>query len=174
MRGLPSSGKSYTAKRLAGKTGVVCETDEYFYAKVGTDPSKYDYREELMEEAERWNVERFRNAVDGGRTPIVVDRGNSLSIDSQIYARYAVEHGYTVQLKEPESVWWQELRVLLKYKGYTKPVLDVWAERLAAVSRAAYRVSVSTIHRRMGRWKYDLTVKDILLYDPKKGGGAEA
>jgi hypothetical protein len=31
MRGLSSSGKSHTAKQLAGQTGIVCETDEYFY-----------------------------------------------------------------------------------------------------------------------------------------------
>src|SRR5687768_12834933 len=35
MRGLPSCGKSTTAKKLAGDTGVICETDEYFYTQVG-------------------------------------------------------------------------------------------------------------------------------------------
>lgn len=168
MRGLPSCGKSHTAKKLAGETGVICETDEYFYSKIGEDPKKYDYRKELMDEARQWNFERFKNAVDEGKTPIVVDRGNSLSVNSQIYARYAVDHGYTLQLKEPESVWWQELRVLLKYKHYTKAVLDTWAVRLAAVSKATHRVSASTIRRRMDGWKYDLTVEDILSYDPKK------
>lgn len=167
MRGLPSCGKSHTAKKLAGKTGVVCETDEYFYSKIGEDPKKYDYRKEMMAEARQWNFERFKNAVDEGKTPIVVDRGNSQSANSQIYARYGVDHGYTLQLKEPESVWWQELRVLLKYKQYTKSVLDTWAVRLAAVSKGTHRVSESNIRRRMDGWKYDLTVEDILHYDQK-------
>lgn len=168
MRGLPSCGKSYTAKRLAGEAGVVCETDEYFHTQVGEDPTKYDYRKERMEEARRWNFARFTKAVDAGITPVVVDRGNSLSVGSQIYARYAVEHGYVVELKEPESPWWQELRVLLKYKQYTRPVLYAWADRLVAMSRANHRVSVSTIRRRMDRWKSDLTVEDILAFTLKR------
>ena len=77
MRGLPSCGKSYTAKKLAGETGVICETDEYFYTKVGEDSQKYNYQKELMDEARQWNFERFRNAIDDGKTPIVVDRGKT-------------------------------------------------------------------------------------------------
>ena len=168
MRGLPSSGKSYTAKTLAGPTGVVCETDAYFYTQVGEDPTRYDFRKELMPEARQWNVARFRQAVAAGRTPIVVDRGNGLTVETQTYARYALDHGYAVELKEPESPWWQELRVLLKYKEFTKPVLDAWAARLAALSRSGHRVSASTIRRRMDTWKYDLTVEEILTYRPTR------
>ena len=170
MRGLPSCGKSYTAKKLAGNMGVVCETDEYFYTQFGEDPKKYDYKKKQMGEARRWNFAHFTEAVDAVVEAIVVDRGNSLSVDSQIYARYAVEHGYAVELKEPESAWWQEIRVLVKYKQYNGPVLEVWAEQLAAVSRATHRVSESTIRRRMSSWKHDLTVEEILNYDPKKVG----
>ncbi len=162
MRGLPSSGKIHTAKLLAGPTGVVCETDAYFYTQVGEDPTQYDFRKELMPVARRWNVARFRQAVADGRTPIVVDRGNGLTVETQTYARYALDHGYAVELKEPESPWWQELRVLLKYKECTTPVLDAWAARLADVSRSVHRVSASTIRRRMNTWKYDLTVEEIL------------
>ena len=57
MRGLPSSGKSHTARKLAGQTGIVCETDEYFYTHLGDDPARYDYRPELLEEARQWNFE---------------------------------------------------------------------------------------------------------------------
>jgi len=35
MRGLPSSGKSHTARQLAGQTGIVCETDA---GPAGDDP----------------------------------------------------------------------------------------------------------------------------------------
>ena len=59
MRGLPSCGKSYTAKKLTADGGVVCETDEYFYSQVGSDPQTFDYDKELMPEARRWNFERF-------------------------------------------------------------------------------------------------------------------
>lgn len=101
MRGLPSCGKSYTAKRLIGIDGVICETDEYYYTQVGDDPTNYDYSDDLLEEARRWNFKRFKKHVEEGKSPIVIDRGNSLSADSQNYARYAVDHGYDVELKEP-------------------------------------------------------------------------
>lgn len=47
IRGLPSCGKSFTARKLAGDGGIVLETDQYFYTKVDDDPARYDYREEL-------------------------------------------------------------------------------------------------------------------------------
>ena len=60
IRGLPSSGKSYTSKTLAGPMRVVCGTDAYFYTQVGEDPTWYDFRKELMEQARQWNVARFQ------------------------------------------------------------------------------------------------------------------
>lgn len=164
MRGLPSCGKSHTAERLAGDTGVVCETDEYFYTQVGDDPTKFDYRKGMMDDARRWNFDRYKKAVDEGVSPIVVDRGNSLSIESQVYAAYAVDRGYRVELKEPESEWWQEIRVLLKYKQVTKPILYEWADRLSKISRSTHRVPASQIRRWIDKWKWDVTIEDILNY----------
>lgn len=174
MRGLPSCGKSYTARQVAGQRGLVCETDEFFHTQIGKDPDKYNYDNKLRDVSRQWNYERFMKAVDAGVTPIVVDRGNSLSLESQRYARYAVERGYAVKLKEPDSPWWQEIRVLLKYRDYTKAILDAWAERLAAMSRSTHRVPAPTIRRRMEKWKWDLTVEEVLRYKPPQVEGHAA
>ncbi len=168
MRGLPSCGKSHAARELAGEHGVVCETDAYFYSEVGDDPEKYDYRKELLEEARRWNFERFARAVDAGVHPIIVDRGAGRSLETQKYARHAIEHGYEVRLAEPTSAWWNEIAVLLKYKRYTKPILNQWSAILAKKSRATHRVPESKIRRRIARWKHDLTVEEILEFDPER------
>jgi len=167
MRGLPATGKSYTAKKLAGTQGIICETDKYFYTKVGQDKTKFDYSESLLPMAQAWNFERFQQAVMTGRTPIVVDRGNGLTLETKRYAQYAIEQGYTVEIAEPESAWWQEIRVLLKYKSLTGPVLDQWAQELARYSSAIHRVPAKTIRRRMDTWVHGLTVNDILNYCPK-------
>jgi len=166
MRGLPACGKSHTARRLAGELGIICETDEYFYQHVGDDPTRYDYRDDRLADARQWNFARFAQAVRERQTPIVVDRGNGLNAETREYVAHAFEHGYRVELKEPESPWWEELRVLLKYKQYVAPeIFDRWAEVLADASRNTHRVPLSTIRRWMHAWKADITVGEIFTYE---------
>lgn len=166
MRGLPACGKSHKATRLAGQLGVVLETDEYFYSQVGNDPSHYDYSDDLLPAAREWNLQRFREAIARGVSPIVVDRGNGLNSETRVYAAFAVEYGYEVQLAEPDSLWWRELRVLLKYRQYVADELfDAWARKLSAATRHDHRVPAETIRRWMAAWRYDLTVAEIVNTD---------
>lgn len=167
MRGLPSCGKSYAARQLVGDAGVICETDEYFYTQIGDDPTRYDYDADRLEDARRWNFQRFAQAILERRSPIVVDRGNGRNVESREFVTFARDNGYQVELKEPDSPWWQELRVLLKYRRYLQPeVLDRWAELLAEKSRETHRVPQATIKDWMDKWRADLTVEDILSVDP--------
>ena len=163
MRGLPACGKSHLARRLCGDSGVVLETDQYFYTQVGDDPASYDYSDALLPEARKWNLARFREAIARGVSPIIVDRGNGLNPETREYAMDAVQHGYEVELTEPDSPWWGELRVLLKYKQFVADELfDAWARKLADATRDTHRVPASTIRHWMSRWRHDLTVDDIL------------
>ncbi|MFT4560059.1 MAG: hypothetical protein ACI93T_001330 [Porticoccaceae bacterium] len=74
----------------------------------------------------------------------------------------ADHYRYQVELREPESPWWQELRVLLKYREFIDGRLfDDWAEELARRSRATHRVPASTIRRWMSTWRADITVEHI-------------
>ena len=165
MRGLPACGKSHTARRLAGADGIVLETDEYFYTRVGGDPASYDYSSALLPDAREWNLARFREAVARRISPIVVDRGNGLNLETRIYAEYAVQHGYLVELAEPDSPWWRELRVLLKYRKYVADeLLDAWSKQLADSTRDGHRVPATTIRHWMSRWRHDVTVEQILAY----------
>ena len=171
MRGLPSCGKSFTARKLVAESGVVLETDQYFHTEIGNDPAKYDYDDQLMPLARDWNYARFQQAVAKQVSPIVVDRGNGRNEETRRYAQWAVDHGYQVELKEPESDWWQEIRILLKYKWLTGPALDEWAEKLSALSRKTHRVPMKTICKWMAGWKYDLTVEEILALPSKSFSG---
>ena len=62
MRGLPGSGKSYTAKKLAGETGVVCETDAFF-----DTPDGYKYKAEELMMARDWNFTMIKKAIKENR-----------------------------------------------------------------------------------------------------------
>jgi len=166
MRGLPACGKSHTARRLAGADGIVLETDEFFYTQVGDDPASYDYSDALLPTARDWNFARFRDAIAREMSPIVVDRGNGLNPETREYAVYAVQHGYQVALAEPDSPWWLELRVLLKYKQFVDDkLMDAWAKKLADATRDTHRVPTATIRHWMSRWRHDITVDEILNYD---------
>jgi hypothetical protein len=167
MRGLPGTGKSHMARRLAGTDGFVLETDEYFLTQVGTDPGRFDYDEKLITAAREWNLNRFRDALKQQHTPIVVDRGNGLNPETRAYAVEAVRQGYDVQLAEPDSPWWLELRVLLKYQAFVDTkLLDSLADFLAAKTRQLHRVPAATIRHWMNGWRYDLTIQEILESDP--------
>lgn len=162
MRGLPCCGKSHMAARLAGEAGVILETDRYFYSEVGDDPSHYDFDEALLPVAREWILDQYRDALAGGRTPIVLDRGNGRNAESRSFVELADAHDYQVELREPDSPWWQDLRVLLKYSEFVADELfDQWAEALSAKSRTGHRTPASTIRRWMRGWKHDLTVDDI-------------
>ena len=164
MRGLPSCGKSRRARELAGADGVVCETDEFFHTQVGDCSLEFSYDSDRQQEARDWNYHRFTAAVDENVSPIVVDRGNGLNRETQRYAQYAVDRGYNVIIAEPDAPWWQEIRVLLKYKAHTMPVLEKWAEELATKNRSTHRTPAKTILRWMRNWRWDVTVKSILEY----------
>lgn len=95
------------------------------------DPQRFNYDRDLVSKAQAWNLARFEQALKDGRSPIVVDRGNGRNEESQKYVLLADQYSYDVVLKEPESPWWQELRVLLKYQRYIDDrILDGWAQSL--------------------------------------------
>lgn len=162
MRGLPGCGKSHMANRLAGSDGVVLETDEYFYTQVGDNAESYDFDKDLLPAAREWNLARFRDALAQDVSPIVIDRGNGLNAETREFATLGIGHDYQVELAEPDSPWWQELRVLLKYKEFVADELfDQWAAALAAKTRTGHRVPASTIRGWMSHWRHDLTVDEI-------------
>lgn len=166
MRGLPACGKSHKARELAGPEGVVLETDQYFYTEVGFDQRSYDYDNALLPAARQWNFDRFCRAVAEGVSPIVVDRGNGLNAETKRYAAHASKNGFVVELAEPDSSWWYELRVLLKYREYVDDRLfDAWAEQLADATKETHRMPSATIRHWMSRWRHDLTVEEILAFE---------
>ena len=147
---------------------MVCETDQYFHKPLENGGTKYDYDEARLPAARQWNFDRFAQAIQARISPIVVDRGNGLNEETQRYARYAVAAGYRVELREPESDWWREIKSLLNNKSTSSALLDQWADRLAAMNKTTHRTPRSTIRRWMAHWRHDLTVQEILDYTQSK------
>jgi hypothetical protein len=165
MRGLPGCGKSHRARQLAGASGVVLETDQYFYDHVGFDPTRYDFDEDLLPAARAWILSRMRESMAAKISPIVVDRGNGLNRETCEFAKCARDAGYELELAEPDSPWWNELRVLLKCRQHVADVLfDSWAQRLSDKTKETHRVPATTIRNWMRTWRHDLTIDEILSF----------
>lgn len=161
MRGLPSCGKSTTARRLAGEQGVVLETDAFFHQRR-EGRIRYCYDASQLDAARQWNLQRYRRALQESTSPLVVDRGNGLNPESRVYVSLALDHGYRVEICEPDTPWWREIRVLLRYRPHTNSLLDAWADELANLSRRTHSVPREVIRSWMQSWIDDVTVQDIL------------
>lgn len=126
LRGVPGSGKSFKAKELAGETGVIFSTDEFW----GTDP--IEYRKNWDQAAKEGNVEKKLGEYHGknyeravvalkqGVSPIVIDNTNIVRKNFQNYVDAAKEHGYEVRYAEPDNSeypHWQNVRSHISSKN---------------------------------------------------------
>ena len=102
-RGVPGSGKSTLAKQLAGKNGVVFETDDFFMQS-----GKYVYDTTKKSDAHNWNIERCIDAMRRGVTPIVISNTQTRAVESEPYVRLAIKYGYKIKIEEPN--WDKEMR----------------------------------------------------------------
>lgn len=102
MRGLPGSGKSTLARELlsTGPSGIILSTDDYFAHKNG-----YHYDPSLLGAAHEWNQIRARDALHDGLSPIIIDNTNIQAWEMKPYVQMALERGYKVDFREPDTRW---------------------------------------------------------------------
>ncbi len=161
MRGLPSCGKSFASRQLVIDGGIHIEFDEFFYTQAGDNPARYDWSAKLLPSARRWNYERIKRAIQNNASPIVVDSDNSPCATTGAYVTLALDHGYQINFKEPETPWWREIRRLLDDKKANREALRNWAQKLVLLSRGTHRVPLERFLHRIERWD-NLTVETIL------------
>jgi predicted kinase len=120
MRGLPGSGKSTLAKTLADNdSGKIFSTDEYWETQVkGFNP-------QLLGEAHEWNQERVVRAMQNGLTPIIVDNTNTTLWEAKFYIEAAKEHGYKIEVREPETPWNKNVDELVARNTHNVPRLTI-------------------------------------------------
>lgn len=160
MRGVPGSGKSYTAKQLVdGDTSKIFSTDAFF-------SDKYEFDFKLLDKAHNWNQENVREAMQKGITPIVVDNTNILKRDAMIYVIMAKKYQYKPIIKESNSPWWQEIVNLIKNnkKSVNNEAIQQWADKLAHgfeyegnIIKNTHTVPPWTIHKMLRQYTpYDI------------------
>jgi predicted kinase len=91
MRGIPGSGKSAVAWRLAGPVGVIASADHYFERS-----GQYGFVREELGRAHDYCKDEFMGAIEEGRPVVVVDNTNIKKHDYVFYEDYAKDHEYAV------------------------------------------------------------------------------
>ncbi|XP_042313587.1 uncharacterized protein LOC121925471 isoform X2 [Sceloporus undulatus] len=104
LRGLPGSGKTTLSHILLdhSRDGIVFSTDDYFRQNNGY----WSYNIGLLGAAHDWNQKRAKQAMDQGRSPIIIDNTNTQAWEMKPYVEAALEKGYQVEFCEPDT-WWK-------------------------------------------------------------------
>ncbi|KAK1169509.1 hypothetical protein AOXY_G8307 [Acipenser oxyrinchus oxyrinchus] len=102
LRGVPGSGKSTLAKELLSSSpdAVVLSTDDYFSQEEG-----YSYEPSLLGDAHEWNKKKAGEAMDQGKSPVIIDNTNTQAWEMKPYVELALERGYRVEFHEPDTSW---------------------------------------------------------------------
>ncbi|XP_054066119.1 uncharacterized protein LOC128913098 isoform X2 [Rissa tridactyla] len=103
LRGLPGSGKSTLSRILLGQSrdGMVFSTDDYFRQQDG-----YTYNAAQLGDAHEWNQKRAKQAMEQGKSPVIIDNTNTQAWEMKPYVEVALEKGYRVEFHEPDT-WWK-------------------------------------------------------------------
>lgn len=126
MRGIPGSGKSTVASELAGESGVIHSTDDFFYDDGGV----YRFDPNLLGRNHARNQAAFRESLSLGISPVVCDNTNSQRWEFEPYVELAKEQGYIVAVV-----------------SLSHPDPDV------AAARNVHGVSAEVIRRMINRWE---------------------
>ncbi|KFU90179.1 NEDD4-binding protein 2-like 2 [Chaetura pelagica] len=103
LRGLPGSGKSTLSRILLGQShdGIIFSTDDYFRQQDG-----YTYNAAQLGDAHDWNQKRAKQAMEQGKSPVIIDNTNTQAWEMKPYVEVALEKGYRVEFHEPDT-WWK-------------------------------------------------------------------
>lgn len=139
LRGCSGSGKSTLARTLAPGAKVM-STDDYFMKN-----GRYVFDIKSLGKAHGWNQKRAANAAKAGEKPLVIDNTFTRAWEARAYVEAALEHGYRIELREPNTPW--------KFN----------AKELAR--RNSHGVSEQIIRGQISHYEHGITVADVLKAD---------
>jgi predicted kinase len=105
MRGVSGSGKSTVARELAQlENSVICSTDDYFMVE-----GKYVFEPRMIGANHSRNQERARDSMKNRIPLVIIDNTNTQAWEMIPYVQAALEHGYQIEIHEPEPVSLEEI-----------------------------------------------------------------
>lgn len=136
VRGIPSSGKSTLVDKILRESykdeyiyNVSIHSTDYFWMRPdGT----YDFNPKLLGQAHDWNFQECCLAIEHGFPVVIVDNTNTMYKEFSRYVEYAINNGYDVEIKEPETTWKFDVEECFKRNTHNVPkeaiqrMLDRW------------------------------------------------
>lgn len=123
MQGVPGSGKSTAAKRIANISGgyglsvETCSADDYHM--VG---DKYDWKPENVGKAHKSCQNKFLQALKNNVNFVIVDNTNVRERDVQLYLDMAHEYGYLTTIIRPDTPWSEDATECYKKNTHSVPL----------------------------------------------------
>uniref|UniRef100_A0A182JZU7 Smr domain-containing protein n=1 Tax=Anopheles christyi TaxID=43041 RepID=A0A182JZU7_9DIPT len=113
MRGAPGSGKSYLSRSLIDHTSGsdyrnhIFSADDYFMVN-----GVYKFQPDALNAAHQFNQQNVLAKARDGWSPIIVDNTNICLWEMRPYVQYAADHGYFLEVLEPQTHWRNNSRSL--------------------------------------------------------------
>lgn len=142
MRGVSGSGKSTLARKLAEmhEGSVVFSTDDFFMVE-----GQYVFDPKKIAQNHGKNQDRARRAMRDRVPCIIIDNTNTQAWEMKPYVLAAVEHGYQVEIHEPDPVSVEEIM-----------------HRQAQREDSNKSLPLEVVTRMLARYERNLTVEVIL------------
>merc|ERR1712232_783221 len=102
LRGLPGSGKTTLAKKLAqrSKNARICTEDRYHWSGKEDGVGEYKFQPQLVFLAREWCTKEIRECIQANVNLIILDNHNARISMYEDHIQYAVEHGYRFRIIE--------------------------------------------------------------------------
>lgn len=146
MMGIPGSGKSTRAKKIAN---CVFEADNYWLNCVG----EYLFIPHKIRDAHIWCQSEVRKAMQDGKTSICVANTSLTPVERKPYVDLAKEFDYDVSLELPDSPWFLDVLPRLRDKTFTEEDIRVFVEK------TVHNVPYAVIKSMMERWDETFDIK---------------
>jgi len=117
MRGVPGSGKSYLARRLAGRLGAKLYSNDILL----TARDDYIWTRSLCDEAHEICQQLVELAMLRNERIIVVDNCHIKVRFARPYVNLGKKYGYDIEVREPETAWRHDLDGLLAHGTHGLP-----------------------------------------------------
>lgn len=150
LRGLPSTGKSTLAKKLAGDNpSIICSADHFFEDELGN----YTFDPLLLTKAHRICESKARYLMQTRQKLVIVDNVHGRIRDLMVYFSMAVDYDYRVEIMEPESpIWVNEIAPYLLEKHKNDDKLQAALLKLEEISKKTHNVSLKALQTLLRRF----------------------